>query len=108
MRVQRRGSGGAGAPSSIYHACRGLETEVLLLATVFTRRKHVRDAVIRYLAKLRGSRLDIRGSDLVAAGVAEGPAVSRGLEAALDAMLDRGGLSRSEQLRLALEAARKA
>ena len=52
-------------------------------------------------------RLEIAGSDLIAEGVAEGPAVGRGLREALGAKLDGEVSGRSEELRAALAAARE-
>jgi hypothetical protein len=50
--------------------------------------------------------LEIRGDDLVAAGVPEGPAIGRGLEAALRRKLDGEIAGRDEELEAALEATR--
>jgi tRNA nucleotidyltransferase (CCA-adding enzyme) len=61
-----------------------------------------------YVAEWRGMRLEIGGSDLLEAGVSEGPEIGRGLRAALRAKLDGelpGG--REAELRAALEAARE-
>lgn len=55
-----------------------------------------------------GVSLEIAGGDLLAAGVPEGPAVGAGLQAALEAKLDRGAAGAEEELRIALEAARAA
>jgi len=59
----------------------------------------------RYVTDWRGIGLEIDGNDLVAAGVAEGPAVGRGLDAALSATLDGEISGREEQLRIAVQAA---
>jgi tRNA nucleotidyltransferase (CCA-adding enzyme) len=59
----------------------------------------------RWLDDLRHRRLEIDGSDLLAAGLEEGPAVGRGLAAARVAALDGHAVSREAQLRVALEAA---
>jgi tRNA nucleotidyltransferase (CCA-adding enzyme) len=58
-----------------------------------------------YLTEWRHVRLEISGEDLLAAGVAEGPAVGRGLEAALRAKLDGELEGREQELRAALDAA---
>jgi tRNA nucleotidyltransferase (CCA-adding enzyme) len=58
----------------------------------------------RWLDELRHVAADVSGTDLVAAGVPEGPRVGRGLAAALAAKLDEGA-TREEQLAAALEAA---
>lgn len=62
----------------------------------------------RYVAEWRNVGLEIDGRDLLAAGVEEGPAVGRGLEAALAAKLDGEASGREEELRVAIEAAREA
>ncbi|MDP9227960.1 MAG: hypothetical protein M3M99_02775 [Actinomycetota bacterium] len=58
-----------------------------------------------YVARLRHVELEISGFDLIEAGVPEGPAVGRGLNAALAAKLDGDAGGRDEELRVALEAA---
>ena len=58
-----------------------------------------------YVESWRDVRLEISGDDLLAAGVPEGPAVGRGLAAALRAKLD-GDVERPRgRARVALEAA---
>jgi tRNA nucleotidyltransferase (CCA-adding enzyme) len=60
----------------------------------------------RYVAEWRAVRLEIDGNDLLDAGVPEGPAVGRGLAAALAARLDARVEGRDAELAVALEAAR--
>jgi hypothetical protein len=60
----------------------------------------------RYATELRLVRLEIGGHDLIAAGIPEGPAVGRGLEAALSGKLDGEISGRDSELRIALAAAR--
>ena len=62
----------------------------------------------RFLADLRDVHLEVTGSDLVAAGVPESPAIGRALDETLRLKLD-GRLSggREEELRTALEIARR-
>jgi tRNA nucleotidyltransferase (CCA-adding enzyme) len=60
----------------------------------------------RYAAEWRHVALEIGGEDLLAAGVEQGPAVGRGLEAALSGKLDAEISGREEELRIALDAAR--
>jgi tRNA nucleotidyltransferase (CCA-adding enzyme) len=60
-----------------------------------------------YVGKWRDVRLEIGGEDLMAAGVPEGPAVGRGLDAALRAKLDGMASGRDQELSVALEAARE-
>lgn len=61
----------------------------------------------RWLEELRGVRLGITGTDLIAAGVAPGPAIGRGLGAALAARLDGEADDREAQLAIALRSAGK-
>jgi tRNA nucleotidyltransferase (CCA-adding enzyme) len=60
----------------------------------------------RYAAEWRHVGLEISGEDLIQAGVREGPAIGRGLEAALSGKLDGELSGREEELRLALAVAR--
>jgi hypothetical protein len=60
----------------------------------------------RYLAEWRHVRLEISGNDLLEAGVARGPAIGRGLKAALRAKLDGETAGAADELRAALDAAR--
>lgn len=64
------------------------------------------DWLDRYLGEWRRVALEIDGTDLIAAGVAEGPAVGRGLAAALRRKLDGEIHGREQELKAALEAAR--
>jgi tRNA nucleotidyltransferase (CCA-adding enzyme) len=59
----------------------------------------------RYLTDWRAVALEIGGEDLIAAGIPEGPAVGRGLAAALRAKLDGEAPTRDDELRIALAAA---
>jgi tRNA nucleotidyltransferase (CCA-adding enzyme) len=60
----------------------------------------------RYAAEWRHVRLEITGENLLAEGVPEGPAIGRGLEAALSGKLDAELWGRDEELRIALATAR--
>jgi tRNA nucleotidyltransferase (CCA-adding enzyme) len=60
----------------------------------------------RYAEDWRHVRLEITGDDLLAEGISEGPAIGRGLEAALSGRLDGELSGRDEELRIALAAAR--
>ena len=60
----------------------------------------------RYAAEWRHIGLEITGDDLIGAGIAEGPAIGKGLEAALSGKLDGELSGRDEELRVALAAAR--
>jgi tRNA nucleotidyltransferase (CCA-adding enzyme) len=58
-----------------------------------------------YMGEWRGVALEIDGEDLMSAGVQEGPAVGRGLRAALRAKLDGELSGREQELEAALAAA---
>ncbi len=64
------------------------------------------DWIEHYLTAWRRLELKIDGNDLIAAGVPEGPAVGRGLRAARRGRLEGEILSREQELKVALEAAR--
>jgi tRNA nucleotidyltransferase (CCA-adding enzyme) len=59
-----------------------------------------------YAARWHDVALEIDGADLIAAGVPEGPALGRGLRAALRAKLDGEAEGREQELTVALAAAR--
>ncbi len=59
-----------------------------------------------YVGHWRGIRLAISGDDLLESGIAAGPAVGRGLAAALRAKLDGEVSGRDQELEFALDAAR--
>jgi tRNA nucleotidyltransferase (CCA-adding enzyme) len=60
----------------------------------------------RYVGEWRDVTLEIDGSDLIAAGLGQGPALGRGLEEALRRKLDGELCGRDEELAAALAAAR--
>jgi tRNA nucleotidyltransferase (CCA-adding enzyme) len=60
----------------------------------------------RYAEEWRHVHLEITGEDLIASGIAEGPAVGHGLEAAISGKLDGELSGRDEELEIALAAAR--
>jgi tRNA nucleotidyltransferase (CCA-adding enzyme) len=60
----------------------------------------------RYLAEWREVALEIDGSDLIRAGLDQGPALGRGLEEALRRKLDGEVAGRDEELAVALDVAR--
>jgi tRNA nucleotidyltransferase (CCA-adding enzyme) len=59
-----------------------------------------------YLTEWRNVGLEITGEDLIAAGVAQGPELGRGLRVALARKLDGEIAGREAELAAALEAAR--
>ena len=94
-------SGGREAPSEIAAAVGGGPPELVALAGALGPERPARE----WLDRLRHVRLEIDGRDLLAAGVPEGPAVGRGLRAALAAKLDRRASGREQELAEALNAA---
>ncbi len=61
----------------------------------------------RYIAEWRSVGLEIDGEDMIAAGVAQGPALGRGLQEALRRKLDGEVEGREQELEVALNAARR-
>ncbi len=91
----------AGARSEIAAAVGGAPIELVALAGALGPASEARE----WLDTLRHVRLEIDGGDLLAAGVPEGPAIGRGLRAALAAKLDGQASGRGEELAAALKAA---
>jgi tRNA nucleotidyltransferase (CCA-adding enzyme) len=91
----------AQAPSAVAAAAAGGPPELVALAGALGPERQARD----WLEHLRHVRLAIDGRDLLAAGVPEGPAIGRGLRAALAAKLDRRATGRDQELAEALDAA---
>jgi tRNA nucleotidyltransferase (CCA-adding enzyme) len=89
-------------PSEAVELARGRSVEELAIA-----RAMGAEWLDRYLSEWRAVRLEIDGHDLLTAGVPEGPAVGRGLDAALCAKLDGETRGRDDELRTALSAARE-
>jgi tRNA nucleotidyltransferase (CCA-adding enzyme) len=91
----------AQAPSDIAAAAAGAPAELVAVAGALGPAQPARE----WLDALRHVHLSIDGRDLLAAGVPEGPAIGRGLRAALAAKLDRRALGRDQELAEALNAA---
>jgi tRNA nucleotidyltransferase (CCA-adding enzyme) len=91
----------AHAPSEIAGAVAGAPAEVVALAGALGPEPQA----AAWLGTLRHVRLDIDGRDLLAAGVPEGPAIGRGLRAALAAKLDRRASGREQELAEGVRAA---
>jgi tRNA nucleotidyltransferase (CCA-adding enzyme) len=91
----------AQAPSAIAAAVSGCPPELVALAGALGPEAPARE----WLERLRQVRLAIDGRDLLAAGVPEGPAIGRGLRAALAAKLDGAAGDRDQELAEALNAA---
>jgi tRNA nucleotidyltransferase (CCA-adding enzyme) len=91
----------ADAPSEIAAALNGAPVELAALAGALGPAAQAR----RWIDELRHVRLQIDGADLIAAGILEGPAIGRGLRAALAAKLDGRADTRERELSEALAAA---
>jgi tRNA nucleotidyltransferase (CCA-adding enzyme) len=89
-----------GSPAQIQVLAHGHVPEVLAIA-----RAAGASWLDDYVARLRHVELEISGEDLIEAGVPEGPAVGRGLNAALSAKLDGEISGHEDELRVALAAA---
>jgi tRNA nucleotidyltransferase (CCA-adding enzyme) len=88
-------------PSEIAQAASGSGPELVALAGALGPAGAARD----WLTRLRHVELEIDGRDLIEHGVSEGPAVGRGLRAALAAKLDERATGREAELAAALKAA---
>jgi tRNA nucleotidyltransferase (CCA-adding enzyme) len=91
--------------SRIHAACQRHAPAALVVALAATHGP-VRRAIARYLIELRQLRPALGARDLLEAGVPPGPAIGRGLRAALRARLDGKAPDRLRQLQIALRAAR--
>jgi tRNA nucleotidyltransferase (CCA-adding enzyme) len=96
----------ASRPSEIARVAAGAPEELIALAGALT--THAGDpspAARLWLTELSAVRLEIGGSDLIAAGVTRGPSIGAGLRAALAARLDGRVQGREQELAEALRAA---
>jgi tRNA nucleotidyltransferase (CCA-adding enzyme) len=89
-------------PSQIAAAAESQPPEVLAIAGALG----PADPARAWLRELQNVRLQITGEDLLAAGLEPGPAIGRGLRAALAAKLDGRVAGRAEELAEAEQAAR--
>jgi tRNA nucleotidyltransferase (CCA-adding enzyme) len=89
-------------PSEAFETARGHHPHELLLARALGA-----EWLDEYVGRWHAVELEIDGADLIAAGVPQGPAVGRGLAAALRAKLDGEIAGREQELATALAAARE-
>jgi len=89
-------------PSEIASVASGASPELVAIAGALGPEGPAR----AWLSGLRDVRLEIDGRDLLERGISRGPAVGRGLRAALAAKLDGKARGRDDELAIALEAAR--
>ncbi|MEA2397858.1 MAG: hypothetical protein QOK25_1414 [Thermoleophilaceae bacterium] len=95
----------ADPPPSAVHAllrCEPAETLALALALGAPA-----GPILRFLADLRDVHLEVTGDDLVAAGVPSSPAIGRALDETLRRKLDGEVSGRDDELRMALDIARR-
>jgi tRNA nucleotidyltransferase (CCA-adding enzyme) len=92
----------ARAPSEIAAAIGASGPEVVALAGALGAEPEASE----WFERWRQVRLEIDGADLLAAGVAQGPAIGRSLRAALAEKLDGRASGREAELAAALRAAR--
>jgi tRNA nucleotidyltransferase/poly(A) polymerase len=110
LRAARKAAGLAGVlqtaqPDSTLHALLHCEQpEVLALALALGADEN---QVGRYLDRLSGTRLEITGDDLRAAGVPESPAIGMALKQTLDRKLDGEVAGREDELAMALDIANR-
>jgi tRNA nucleotidyltransferase (CCA-adding enzyme) len=101
QRLQR-----AQTPSQIYEVAHGEPLEALALSAALADAdgsSAAADAARRWLSELRHVELEIDGGDLLAAGMAAGPAVGRRLRHTLQRKLDGELSDRDAELQAALE-----
>lgn len=100
LALARSALGGEPRPHEVAQALEPLYGEDLLLLMAGGG-EAVRGWVRRYLAELRSLKLEIRGADLLRAGLPPGPRIGEALRATLEARLD-GEIDETEELRYAL------
>jgi tRNA nucleotidyltransferase (CCA-adding enzyme) len=91
------------SPSAAVELARGRQPIELALARALGA-----EWLDEYVGRWRAVELEIDGADLIAAGIPQGPALGRGLRAALAAKLDGEATGREQELAAALGAARDA
>ncbi len=93
-------------PGRVYTACRHCLESSIFVARLLTRSRKTVAALSSYLKDWSYGVCDIDGSDLIAAGIPEGPAVAAGLQAAVVAKLNGEAETKEEQMQVALREAR--
>ena len=88
------------ANSEIYWLLKELSVEGLLYLMALARKNQVKKAVSNYVTKLRYTRTDLTGNDLMALGYRPGPDFKMILNDLLDARLDDQISSREEEIAL--------
>jgi len=94
-------------PSEIYWLLRGLDNEALLVIMVIARKKHIQQAVSRYVTNLRDVRPLLTGQDLLELGLQPGPLFRPLLNQIIEAQLDGEISSKEDAVTFALRLAGK-
>jgi tRNA nucleotidyltransferase (CCA-adding enzyme) len=94
-------------PSEICRLLRELDNEGLLCLMVIARKKHIQQAVSRYVTSLRDLRPLLNGQDLLNLGLQPGAQFKQLLNQAMEAQLDGAVSSKEEALALAASAAQQ-
>ncbi len=84
--------------STLYHLLHPFRTELILYMIAVTRHTTVKKAISRYYTQLREITPEIKGQDLVGAGLKPGPQFRDILDAVLDARLNGELESREDEL----------
>lgn len=95
-------------PGAVDAACRRGSALSVALAAVVLARGRRRELLENHLLEWRALRPRIRGTDLIRAGIPQGPRVARGLAAVLRARVEGRAHDRATELNVALRAARRA
>lgn len=98
--------GGSLKPGRVYTACRDCLESSIFVARLLTTSEKTVAALDSYLKDWTYGVCDIDGTDLIATGIPEGPAVAAGLQAAVVAKLNGEAETKEEQLQVAVREAR--
>jgi tRNA nucleotidyltransferase (CCA-adding enzyme) len=90
-------------PSAMHFSLREFPLEVLLYAMARSPEENIRRQIAFYLRDLRGTKLLIKGDDLLRMGLPPGPMVKEALDEVLRAQLDGAARNRQEQLQIAAQ-----
>ena len=85
-------------PSDLYHLLCDFRTELILYMLAATRNRSVKKSISHYYIRLRNIAPQLKGSDLVRAGMRSGPHIGKVLSAILDAKLNGTIETRQEEI----------
>ena len=83
---------------ALYHQLHPFRTELILYMMAATRHRSVKKAISRYYTQLRDIVPEIKGRDLIAAGLEPGPQFREILDTVLDAKLNGNLETRDDEL----------